>query len=219
MALSRIGDPADRDCVIVLCYDDDKRLAGLLQFTPWGENGLSLDLMRSDRTAGNGMVELMIVSALRAAPALGIERMSLNFALFCSIFERAEQLGAGPALRLWHRFLKALSRFCQIESLYRANVKYQPSWQPRYLCFPKARDLPRILIATLQAEAFLPAGRSTSRRDEPSAARRRSRPSTRIRPRRPFVRPASTLSAFPSVRHASGFAAVVQQRRMSQGRP
>ena len=36
------------------------------------------------------------------------------------------------------------SRCWQIESLYRANAKYQPTWVPRFLCFPRARDLPRV---------------------------------------------------------------------------
>jgi lysyl-tRNA synthetase class 2 len=52
------------------------------------------------------------------------------------------------------------SRLWQIESLYRANAKYQPAWQPRYLCFPTARDLPRIAVAALSAEAFLPGRRA-----------------------------------------------------------
>jgi lysyl-tRNA synthetase class 2 len=82
--------------------------------------------------------------------------VSLNFAVLRSVFARAEELGAGPVLRLWHRLLRVASRMWQIESLYRANAKYQPDWQPRYLCFPAARDLPRIALAALSAEAFLP---------------------------------------------------------------
>ena len=50
MALSRLGDPRDGDCLLVLCRDADGRLRGLLQFVPWGADGLSLDLMRGDRT-------------------------------------------------------------------------------------------------------------------------------------------------------------------------
>jgi lysyl-tRNA synthetase class 2 len=160
MALSRLGDPRDADCLLVLCRDADARLRGILQFVPWGSAGLSLDLMRGDRTADNGLTELMVVSAVEAAPALGVTRVSLNFAVLRSVFARAEELGAGPVLRLWHRMLKAASRLWQIESLYRANAKYQPVWQPRYLCFPTARDLPRIAVAVLSAEAFLPSGRS-----------------------------------------------------------
>ncbi len=156
MALSRLGDPRDADCLLVLAHDAAGRLRGLLQFVPWGDDGLSLDLMRGDRTAENGLTELMVAGALEAAPELGVRRVSLNFAVLRSVFARAEELGAGPVLRVWHRTLRFASRLWQIESLYRANAKYQPVWQPRYLCFPAARDLPRIAIAALTAEAFLP---------------------------------------------------------------
>ena len=159
MALSRFGDPRDGDCLLVLCRDRGGRLRGLLQFVPWGADGLSLDLMRGDRTADNGLTELMVVSAVEAAPTLGVRRISLNFAVLRSVFARAEELGAGPVLRIWHRILRAASCLWQIESLYRANAKYLPVWQPRYLCFPTARDLPRIAVAVLSAEAFLPTGR------------------------------------------------------------
>jgi lysyl-tRNA synthetase class 2 len=156
MALSRLGDPRDEDCLFVLCRDAGGKIRGLLQFVPWGPDGLSLDLMRGDRTAGNGLTEFMVVSAVEAAAGLGVRRVSLNFAVLRSVFARAEELGAGPALRLWHRLLTAASRLWQIESLYRANAKYLPAWQPRYLCFPTARDLPRIAVAAMSAEAFLP---------------------------------------------------------------
>ena len=44
------------------------RLRGFLHFVPWGDDGLSLDLMRRDRDAENGINEFLIVSALREAP-------------------------------------------------------------------------------------------------------------------------------------------------------
>ena len=159
MALSRLGDPRDGDCLLVLCQDSEQVLRGILQFVPWGTDGLSLDLMRGDRSAVNGLTEQMITAVLTRAPELGVRRVSLNFAVLRSVFARAEQLGAGPVLRLWHRVLRAASRLWQIESLYRSNAKYCPLWQPRYLCFPAARDLPRIAFAALTAEAFLPAPR------------------------------------------------------------
>ncbi|WP_233625022.1 phosphatidylglycerol lysyltransferase domain-containing protein [Actinoplanes sp. ATCC 53533] len=161
MALSRIGDPRDGACLLAICRDGESRIRGVLQFVPWGPDGLSLDLMRGDRRAENGLTEFMIVSTIEAAAAAGIRRISLNFAVLRSVFARAEELGAGPVLRLWHKVLRAASRFWQIESLYRANAKYLPTWQPRYLCFPTARDLPRIALAALRAEAFLPGGAST----------------------------------------------------------
>jgi lysyl-tRNA synthetase class 2 len=159
MALSRLAEPRDGECLLVICRDATGALRGLLQFVPWGTRGLSLDLMRGDRTAENGLTELMVLSAVEAAPELEVCRVSLNFAVLRSVFARADELGAGPMLRFSHRVLTSLSRLWQIESLYRANAKYQPVWQPRYLCFPTARDLPRIAVAVLSAEAFLPGRR------------------------------------------------------------
>ena len=43
-------------------HDADGRLRGFLSFVPWGRTGLSLDLMRRDPTADNGLVELMVAS-------------------------------------------------------------------------------------------------------------------------------------------------------------
>ena len=105
---------------------------------------MSLDLMRRDRTAHPGMNELLIVAAIQAAPGLGIKRVSLNFAMFRSALARGEQIGAGPVLRAWRGLLVFLSRWFQIESLYKFNAKFQPLWEPRFLVFRNSRDLPRI---------------------------------------------------------------------------
>lgn len=154
MALGRFGDDADGGCVAVTAQRDG-RLCAFLHFVPWGPDGLSLDLMRRAREADNGVNELLIVETLREAPGLGVKRVSLNFAVFRSALERGERLGAGPVLRAWRGLLVFASRWFQIESLYRFNAKFQPSWEPRFLCYPAARDLPRIAFAVLEAEAFI----------------------------------------------------------------
>jgi lysyl-tRNA synthetase, class II len=155
MALGRFGDPADGDCVLVRTHDADGALTGLLHLVPWGADGLSLDLMRRNRTSENGLVEFMVAGLMAAAPGLGVKRISLNFAVFRAVFARGERVGAGPVLRLWRHVLLLASRFWQIESLYRSNAKYRPVWEPRFLCFREARDLPRIGLAALEAEALL----------------------------------------------------------------
>lgn len=155
MALGRFGDPADGDCVAVTAHDPQGRLRALLHFVPWGSDGLSLDLMVRDRSADPGLNEFLIVSALRAAPELGVSELSLNFAVFRSALERGERLGAGFVLRAWRSVLIFLSRWFQIESLYRFNAKFRPVWEPRFVCYRGAADLPRIAIAALEAEAFL----------------------------------------------------------------
>ncbi len=157
MALGRLGDPADGQCVMLECHDGEGQLRALLSFVPWGREGLSLDLMRRDRESDNGLMEFMVIELIRQADSVGVKRISLNFAMFRAVFERGGRLGAGPVLRLWREVLIFLSRWWQIESLYRANAKYRPIWEPRYLLFERSSDLPRIGIASARAEGFITA--------------------------------------------------------------
>lgn len=154
MALGRLLDQADPECVFVAARQDGV-VRAFLQFVPWGPDGMSLDVMRRDATAEAGVNELMITETLAAAPGLGVRRVSLNFAAFRSVLERGGKLGAGPVLKAWRRVLLFASRWLQIESLYRFNAKFQPQWQPRFLVYPSGSDLPRVGLAALEAEAFL----------------------------------------------------------------
>ncbi|MFE8940072.1 phosphatidylglycerol lysyltransferase domain-containing protein [Streptomyces sp. NPDC007872] len=163
MALGRIGTPGDGDAVIATAHKQDDgdpdspygELKAIIHFVPWGRDGMSLELMRRDRSADPGMNELLIVAALQASPALGIARVSLNFAMFRAALARGEKIGAGPVLRLWRGLLVFLSRWFQIESLYKFNAKFRPRWEPRFVVYRTSRDLPRIGFAAMQAEGFV----------------------------------------------------------------
>jgi lysyl-tRNA synthetase class 2 len=154
MALGRVGALGDEGCVIVTATENGV-LRALLHFVPWGSDGLSLDLMRRDRTAQAGVNDFLIVETLKAAEELGIKRLSLNFAVFRAALERGERIGAGPVLRAWRGILLFMSRWFQIESLYKFNAKFCPVWVPRFFVFPSTKDAPRVCLAALEAEAFL----------------------------------------------------------------
>ncbi|AKS33948.1 bifunctional lysylphosphatidylglycerol synthetase/lysine--tRNA ligase LysX [Mycolicibacterium goodii] len=156
MALGRLGDPADDDCLLVEAVQgDDERVVAMLSLVPWGGNGVSLDVMRRSPQSPNGTIELMVSELCMQAEDIGISRISLNFAMFRSAFEQGAQLGAGPVARLWRSLLVFFSRWWQLESLYRSNMKYQPEWVPRYACYEDARLVPRVGVASVIAEGFL----------------------------------------------------------------
>ena len=161
MALGRLGDSADGDCLLVEALDvpdgaaGGETVVGMLSFVPWGGNGLSLDLMRRSPQSTNGTVELMVSELLQRADTIGVARVSLNFAMFRSAFEQGSQLGAGPVARLWRALLVFFSRWWQLETLYRSNMKYQPEWVPRFACYEDARLIPRVGVASVIAEGFL----------------------------------------------------------------
>ena len=97
--------------------------------------------------------------------------MSLNFAMFRAALERGERIGAGPVLKAWRGLLVFLSRWFQIESLYKFNAKFCPVWEPRFFVFPGGRDAPAHRdrrpggrgvprLAEARGEAVRPAGRA-----------------------------------------------------------
>jgi lysyl-tRNA synthetase class 2 len=157
MALNRLGDPTDARCVAVLATDSSGRLRGVQSYVPWGADGLSLDLMRRDDDGENGVTEAMIAALVQAGPDLGVARISLNFAVLRGVFEAAERVAPGPLIRTGNAALTVASRLWQLQSLYRATARYQPRWEPRFLCYDSAFALPRVAVAAMMAEGFLPA--------------------------------------------------------------
>jgi len=187
MALGRLGVPGDEKCVLVTAKENGV-LRAVLQFVPWGNDGLSLDLMRRDKTAQAGLNDFLIVEAIKAAPGLGVKRVSLNFAMFRAALERGERIGAGPVLKAWRGLLVFLSRWFQIESLYKFNAKFAPVWEPRFFVFTSGRDAPRIALAALEAEAFLVWPKLEVKRYVRRAARRLAVTGRRQGSRAPDVR-------------------------------
>ena len=176
MALERLGDPVDPRVVVVSAHDEDGTCHGILSFVPWGRHGLSLDVMRRSPDAVGGVTEAMVSGLATASHDLGIERISMNFAMFRETFELGERIGATPVQRFNRRVLLLASRFWQLEQLYRSNEKYLPDWRPRLLCFEAGGQLTRVVFALGQAEGFLPRTpvwlTGAQDRDEPDPERR-----------------------------------------------
>ncbi|MEI6624704.1 MAG: phosphatidylglycerol lysyltransferase domain-containing protein, partial [Actinomycetes bacterium] len=166
MALGRMGDPLDGTSVLVEAFDRDGTLQALLNFSPWGEHGLSLDLMRRSRTSENGVIEFMVANLVAAGPMIGVDHLSLNFAVMRGVFEEGAKIGAGPVIRGTRKFLVFASRWFQLESLYLSNQKYDPDWVPRFQMFENTGDIPRVGLASAVVEGFvaIPNPRSWFRR-------------------------------------------------------
>ncbi|RLY93722.1 bifunctional lysylphosphatidylglycerol synthetase/lysine--tRNA ligase LysX [Kocuria tytonicola] len=159
MALNRLADRTDGRCVAVLVRNAQGEIVALQSYVPWGTRGISLDLMRRSPDAPNGVNEAMVAALAEDGGELGIREVSLNFAMFRSVFTGADKVGAGLGVRIADRVLSWGNRFWQLESLYEANAKYLPRWDSRFLCYDSTADLPLVGIAAGRAEGFLP-GRS-----------------------------------------------------------
>ena len=155
MSLGRIDARRDPGSFVVTA-EAGGRAQALLVFVPWGRDGLSLDVMRRSDTATNGTTELMISTLMSRLGEWGIRRVSLNFVVFRETIEGAQAPQASRTTRAWGRTIKGVTRWSQVDSLYRFNTKFHPTWQPRYLLYPNPASLPRIAWTYLDAESFVP---------------------------------------------------------------
>jgi lysyl-tRNA synthetase, class II len=155
-ALFRLGDD---DAVFVVGRGPSGAPAGFLHFAvcPAGR-ALSLSSMPRLRSTPNGFNEWLICEAVAWARESGFARVSLNFAPFAALLAPEAQLTR--LQRLERRALLGLKGQFQLDNLLLFNRKFFPSWQPRFVVYERRLDLPRVGIAALAAEAYLPfAGR------------------------------------------------------------
>ena len=154
MSMDRFMGDMDQESVLVRAVKENELIA-FLYFVPWGKVGYSLDRMQRAPEHFPGITELMINAVIAYGKEEGMKYLSLNFAAFRSIIERAEKINAGPILRTLRTLIRFFSGWFQVESLYRFNAKFQPDWNARYILYPSVTDLSAVIWAALRAEKFI----------------------------------------------------------------
>ncbi|HEY6836957.1 MAG TPA: phosphatidylglycerol lysyltransferase domain-containing protein [Gaiellaceae bacterium] len=160
MALDALFRLGDEDAVFVVGRGPGGAPAGFLHFAvcPAG-SALSLSSMPRLRSTPNGFNEWLICESVDWAREHGFERISLNFAPFAALLSPEAQLSR--LQRLERRALLGLKGHFQLDNLLLFNRKFFPEWQRRFVVYERRLDLPRVGIAALAAEAYLPfAGRN-----------------------------------------------------------
>jgi lysyl-tRNA synthetase, class II len=149
------GHGANPEFLLCVAMDADGRPGGFLRLVPaYGPDfGYTLDLMRHDPDAPNGMTEFLIASTAEALNECGVVRLSMNFAMWGRLF--VDDVPFTPAQRLARRAVGALNPFFQVKSLHDFNAKFDPDWVPRVLAFRNRTDLPRVGLLYAGAEGFL----------------------------------------------------------------
>ena len=154
MSMDRFLGDIDDGCILIRGYLNGE-LVGFLLFLPWGKVGFSLDRMQRAPKSVPGLTELMIEEMINFCKSNNYKYISLNFAAFRSVIERAEKISAGPLLKTIRALIKFASGWFQVESLNRFNAKFQPEWNPRYLLYPGVGEFTRVVWAALRAEKFI----------------------------------------------------------------
>ena len=155
MAMDSLFRLGDDDSVFVVGFDAAGRAPGFLHFGV-SRVGSALSLSSMPRLADvpNGFTEWLICESIDWARLHGFERVSLNFAPFAALLAPGVQLRR--LQRLQAAVLRRLKGWFQLDNLLLFNRKFAPEWEPRFLVYERRRDLPRIGLAALAVEAYLP---------------------------------------------------------------
>jgi lysyl-tRNA synthetase class 2 len=155
MALDTLFRLDDDNALFVIGRAPNGSVAGFLHFAVCRcGSALSLSSMPRLRTTPNGFNEWLVCVAIDWARTEGFERVSLNFAPFAALL--APEADLSGVQRLQRRALLRLKGHFQLDNLLLFNRKFFPQWQRRFVVYEKRLDLPRVGIAALAAEAYLP---------------------------------------------------------------
>ena len=155
MALDALFRLEDGDAVFVVGRAPDGSPGGFLHFAVCpAAAALSLSSMPRLRTTPNGFNEWLICESVGWARKHGFAKVSLNFSPFAALL--APEAPLSGLQRLERRALLRLKGRFQLDNLLMFNRKFFPRWERRFVVYERRRDLPRVGIAALAAEAYLP---------------------------------------------------------------
>jgi lysylphosphatidylglycerol synthetase-like protein (DUF2156 family) len=154
MMLGRLFDGRDTGLLLTLVEGPDGAPVAMCQFVPsTAIGGYSLDLMRRDPAEHpNGLLDFALCATIAHLKEMGMKGLSLNFAAMRSILEG--EAGDGMTQRVERWALHRLSGILQIETLWRFNAKYEPTWLPRYIVFDSAEQFVPVVIQIMRAESL-----------------------------------------------------------------
>lgn len=129
-------------------------VAGAMVFSVLQRRSMwSLALQMRDPTAPNGVIDALVVHALRAATEQGVGEVSLNFAA-------ARRYLHEPVRGFWPHLARLLARLAtrwtQIDTLRAHNEKFSPQWEQRFLVADRLLHVPHLVLATIWQEGQLP---------------------------------------------------------------
>lgn len=131
---------------------DQEAVVGFVTWLPYADGDAAvLDLMRRGEICPPGVMEALVVDSLADFAVRGRSVASLGGVPLAATADRTDRVS--QLLGWMYEHGEAVYA---AKGLFRFKDKFDPRWEPMYLGFPGAADVPRIALATVRA--FLPPG-------------------------------------------------------------
>jgi phosphatidylglycerol lysyltransferase len=134
-----------RSTPVVTAEDAEGRVLAFVNRIPSYRAGeATVDLMRHRADAPNGIMDYLFVKLMLRCNEQGFTRFNLGMAPMSGFREREE---AGAAERATHLFFQRLNFLFSFSGLKRYKAKFATDWEPCYVIYRHALDLPKLGIA------------------------------------------------------------------------
>jgi len=113
-------------------------------------NRVAVDLMRRRTEVENGTIEFLFASMLQHFQQLGYDGFNLGLSALSGVGETQKS----PRLeRVLHYLYQHLNQFYNFKGLHSFKEKFNPSWEPRYLVYPRLTALPAVVVGLVRADS------------------------------------------------------------------
>lgn len=155
--LGSVEEALDPEVRVALAIDDAGSVHGVLSWLPvFGDGdamrGWTLDVMRRRDDGFRPCIEFLIASSALAFKAEGADILSLSGAPLARATDDSGEVDSMD--RMLDMLGAAMEPFYGFRSLHAFKMKFQPRYEPVYMCFRDEGDLPRIGVALTRA--YLP---------------------------------------------------------------
>ena len=131
-----------RSCPVMVAVAPDGTVQAFANVIPSYRKGeTTIDLMRRRADSPNGVMDYLLVKLFQSSREQGFERFSLGLAPM-SGFMPDER--ASPEERAIHSFFQHLTFIFSFTGLRAYKAKFATDWEPRYIVYRHALDLPRV---------------------------------------------------------------------------
>lgn len=140
-------DPAYlRSTTVLAVIDDEEQIVAFVNLLPTYRSTIgNFDLMRRRPDAPNGVMEALFVAMIERCRQQGLLGLDLGLAPFANVDDDSI---AGRALRVVYERGGTVFNF---EGLRAFKQKWDPVWEPRYVCYESDSDLPTLAAAIARA--------------------------------------------------------------------
>jgi len=134
-----------RGTPVLTAEDSSARVLAFANVIPSYRRGeATIDLMRRRNAAPNGVMDYVFVKLFLMMKERGFERFDLGMAPMSGFQEHEE---ASPEERAIHAFFQHLNFLFSFKGLLAYKAKFASIWEPRYVVYRSALDLPKLALA------------------------------------------------------------------------